>query len=195
VGWSVLNDIAWVACIVYSSIPSFWLLIHPNAEYWRGRKRSPYRVLVPAWLAMWLVLGAVTWRWRERELYSEPWMWVAAGAFFGMGVWLYWHAGVHFSWGQLGGVPELVGGHNEQRLVTTGIHARMRHPVYAAHLCEMMAWSMGSGLLVCWALTAWAMVTGTLMIRMEDAELEKRFGSEFVDYRASTPALLPRSPW
>jgi protein-S-isoprenylcysteine O-methyltransferase Ste14 len=27
---------------------------------------------------------------------------------------------------------------------------------------------------------------------MEDAELEKRFGKEYVDYRMRVPALLPR---
>ena len=39
----------------------------------------------------------------------------------------------------------------------------------------MLAWSIGTGLVVCWALTAFAIVTGTIMIRMEDAELEERF--------------------
>jgi len=30
------------------------------------------------------------------------------------------------------------------------------------------------------------------MIRMEDAELEKRFGDSFRAYRKSVPAVLPR---
>jgi protein-S-isoprenylcysteine O-methyltransferase Ste14 len=56
----------------------------------------------------------------------------------------------------------------------------------------MLAWSVGTGLVVCWLLTVFAIVTGTVMIRMEDAELEKRFGSEFVAYRTNVPAVLPR---
>ena len=76
--------------------------------------------------------------------------------------------------------------------MTTGIRARVRHPVYLAHLCEMVAWSTGTGLVVCWILTGFAMVTGAVMIRMEDAELEKRFRDEFRRYRISVPAVLPR---
>jgi protein-S-isoprenylcysteine O-methyltransferase Ste14 len=41
-------------------------------------------------------------------------------------------------------------------------------------------------------LSVFAIVTGAVMIRMEDAELEKRFGSEFVAYRTNVPAVLPR---
>ncbi len=89
-------------------------------------------------------------------------------------------------------MPEVIPGHREQRLVTSGIRARVRHPVYLAHLCEMLAWSFGTGLAVCWGMTAFAVVTGAAMIRMEDAELEKRFGEEYREYRRSVPAVLPR---
>jgi protein-S-isoprenylcysteine O-methyltransferase Ste14 len=88
--------------------------------------------------------------------------------------------------------PELQVEHREQRLVTTGIRARVRHPVYLGHLCEMLAWSVGTGLIVCWLLTGFAMITGAVMIRMEDAELEKRFGEEYLIYRNEVPAILPR---
>jgi protein-S-isoprenylcysteine O-methyltransferase Ste14 len=55
----------------------------------------------------------------------------------------------------------------------------------------MLAWSVGTGLAVCWGLTAFAVVTGAVMIRMEDAELEKRFGKEYAAYRSQVPAVLP----
>ena len=83
-------------------------------------------------------------------------------------------------------------GHREDRLITTGIRARVRHPVYLGHLCEMLAWSIGTGLLACWALTAFAMVTGAVMIRMEDAELKHRFGEAYLVYRTKVPAIVPR---
>ncbi len=78
------------------------------------------------------------------------------------------------------------------RLVITGIRSRVRHPVYLAHLCEMLAWSTGTGLLVCWLLTAFAVITGAIMIRMEDSELGKRFGSAHAVYRQRVPAVLPK---
>jgi protein-S-isoprenylcysteine O-methyltransferase Ste14 len=41
-------------------------------------------------------------------------------------------------------------------------------------------------------LTAFAIATGAVMIRMEDAELEKRFGADFITYRRRVHAVLPR---
>lgn len=53
-------------------------------------------------------------------------------------------------------MPEVHGGNQQQFLVTTGIRSRVRHPIYLGHLCEMLAWSVGTGLAVCWLLTAFA---------------------------------------
>jgi protein-S-isoprenylcysteine O-methyltransferase Ste14 len=89
-------------------------------------------------------------------------------------------------------MPEVLPGHREQRLVTTGIRSRVRHPVYLAHLCEMLAWSIGTELAVCYGLTVFAVVTGAIMVTLEDAELEERFGKEYVAYREHVPAVLPR---
>ena len=41
-------------------------------------------------------------------------------------------------------------------------------------------------------LTGLAVATGAVMIRMEDAELEKRFGAEFVAYRQRVHAVVPK---
>jgi protein-S-isoprenylcysteine O-methyltransferase Ste14 len=76
--------------------------------------------------------------------------------------------------------------------MTSGIRSRVRHPIYLGHLCEMLAWSLGTGLAVCWLLTALAIATGAVMIRMEDAELEKRFGQEYASYRQRVHAVLPK---
>jgi protein-S-isoprenylcysteine O-methyltransferase Ste14 len=141
---------------------------------------------------MWVGAGALTGPWRTLRLYSTPWNWLPAMLLFVIGIYLYSNAGAHFSLAQLGGLPEVRRGHRDDRLVTTGIRARVRHPVYLAHLCEMLAWSVGTGLLVCWLLTGFAVITGAAMIRMEDAELEERFGEQFRDYCTQVPALLPR---
>lgn len=187
-----LNLLGWYACIVYSTIPSFWFLIHPRAEYWRSRRRSPYRVLLPAWMGMWIVVAAITARWHTVAFYYRPLLWAPAAALFVLGLWLYRQSSRNFSTKQLGGLPEIVAGHREQRLVTSGIRSRVRHPVYLAHLCEMIAWSLGTGLVVCYGLTAFAVITGSFMIHMEDAELEKRFGAQYTAYRKQVPAVWPK---
>ena len=189
----ILRTVGWLACVVYSTIPLFWFMVHPRAHKWREKERSPFRVLVPAWLTMWVGVGMITGHWRNALLYSSYWSWIPAALLFAVGIFLYSRSGAHFSWAQLGGLPEVRPDHRDDRLITTGIRARVRHPVYLAHLCEMFAWSIGTGLLVCWALTAFAMATGAVMIRMEDAELEKRFGEEYRNYKRRVPALIGRT--
>jgi protein-S-isoprenylcysteine O-methyltransferase Ste14 len=187
-----LQLVGWLASIVYSTIPALWLMIHPFADGWRARQRSPYLVLLPAWMAMWAVVALITRPWRAISLYQTNWPWGAAALLFVCGLHIYSKSGKNFSAQQLSGLPEVHNGSREQRLVTDGIRSRVRHPIYLAHLCEMLAWSVGTGLAVCWGLTAFAVVTGAVMIRMEDAELEKRFGDTYRAYRSSVPAVLPR---
>ena len=187
-----LRTFGWLACVVYSTIPLFWLMVHPRAHRWRQSDRSPFRVLVPAWIVMWIGVAVITAPWRDATFYSSPFAWIPAALLLAIGISLYSNAGAHFSWAQLGGLPEVRSGHHDDRLVTTGIRSRVRHPVYLGHLCEMLAWSVGTGLAVCWLLTAVAIATGAVMIQMEDDELEKRFGAEFVVYRQRVHAVVPK---
>jgi protein-S-isoprenylcysteine O-methyltransferase Ste14 len=187
-----LQTLGWLACVVYATIPSFWLMIHPHAAYWRSRAQSPYRVLIPLWIGMWMVVGLLTAPGRRIGLYHTAWAWLPASFLFALGIWLYRRAGATFTPRQLRGFPELRIGPAEQRLVTTGIHAHVRHPVYLAHLCEMLAWSIGTGLTVCYGLTAFAIVTGGFMLPMEDTELEQRFGDPYCAYKDSVPAIFPK---
>jgi protein-S-isoprenylcysteine O-methyltransferase Ste14 len=192
----LLRTLGWLVCVVYSTIPLFWLMVHPRADRWRQSERSPFRVLVPAWIGMWIGVGALTGPWRSVTLYSTSyyarWTWLPAALLFALGIFIYSRAGAHFSLAQFGGLPEVRADHPHDRLITSGIRARVRHPIYLAHLCEMLAWSVGTGLVACWLLTVLAVVTGAVMIRMEDAELERRFGEEFNRYRHRVPAILPR---
>ena len=187
-----LRTAGWMVAIVLSTIPSYWFLVHPWAEYWRQRRGARFRILGPLWIAMWVAVGAITWPWRHLALYGNPLSWLAAAPFFAAGFYLYHRARARFSFAQLIGRPEVQGEGFEQRLVTTGIHARVRHPVYLGHLCELIGWSLGTGLAGIWILTGLAIITGAVMMRMEDDELERRFGKPYRQYRKATPAILPR---
>jgi protein-S-isoprenylcysteine O-methyltransferase Ste14 len=189
---ALLRMVAWWCCILYASVPLFWLMIHPRVEYWRRWAKSPYRVLVPAWVGSWIAVGLVTAPWRDVALYNDGRAWWPAGMLLGCGFAIYVAVAGRFGAAQVSGKAELRPGEEQQALVTTGIHGRVRHPLYLAHLCEMLGWSIGTGLAVCFALTALAVVLGAVMIRLEDTELEKRFGAEFAAYRQSVHAILPR---
>jgi protein-S-isoprenylcysteine O-methyltransferase Ste14 len=186
-----LKTLAWIACVVYSTIPAFWLLIHPRAEYWRRRRASPYKILLPVWIAMWAINAAITAPWRRLLLYQSRWTWIPAITLLFSGLLFYRRSRQQFTLAQFAGLSEIQVGSSPQRLATTGIRAHIRHPVYLGHLCGMLAWSLGTGLAVCWALTAFAVITGAVMIRMEDQELERRFGEPYRVYRSAVPAFIP----
>ena len=188
----IFHTLGWLICAAYSTIPGYWLLIHPRANYWRAQQRSPYRVLLPVWAVMMAAVLGLTAHFRSTTLYQSGWAWLPAALVFSLGISLYKMGGANFSLKQLQGQPEISGHNDEQRLVTSGIRARVRHPVYLAHLCEMLAWSIGTGLLVCYSLTGLAIFTGAFMIRAEDAELEQRFGEDYRKYRNAVPAVLPK---
>jgi protein-S-isoprenylcysteine O-methyltransferase Ste14 len=167
-------------------------MIHPFADRWRARSRSPYLILLPAWIAMWIAVALITSPWRNIGFYRTGWSWAAAAPLFVAGIYIYAKSGKSFTAKQLSGLPEVHGRNNDQRLVTDGIRARVRHPMYLGHLCEILAWSIGTGLAVSWGLTAFAILTGVIMIRTEEAELEKRFGKQYRSYRNFVPAIVPK---
>ncbi len=192
---SLFGTVGWLACCIYGSIPSFWLAIHPRANQWRIRhqqRRPVYKILVPMWVGMWIALFAITYFIRNIALYRFRFSWPTALVFFAAGLFLYAKARHGFSPLQLSGHHELEPERHQQRLVVSGIRQHVRHPIYLGHLLEMFGWSIGSGLLACWVLTAFALATGVVMIRKEEEELIGRFGDSYRDYQRRVPAILPR---
>src|SRR5258708_18378921 len=82
-------------------------MIHPLAHRWRQQSRSPYRVLGPVRIALWIVLGAATLPWRKLPLYSTGWGWIPAVLLFATGIFFYIRAGASFIWWQLAGLPHI----------------------------------------------------------------------------------------
>ena len=183
--------VPWAIGIMYSSIPLFWFPIHPLARRWQSLRRSPYRLLLPFWAVSIGVLAAATWPWHFARLYSSVWMWLPALFFIALALSIYRRIGPEFGRHNITGETELRPREHEQVLVVTGLHTRMRHPIYFAHLCMFTGWTLGSGLLVNVVLLAVSLlVTFPLMIWLEERELQSRFGQAFLEYKARVP-LIP----
>jgi protein-S-isoprenylcysteine O-methyltransferase Ste14 len=184
--------IPWIMAILYSSIPLFWFAIHPLAPRWRKMERSPYRILLPLWAVIIAVLAAVTWPWHVLQLYSAWWSWLPAAFLLAVSARTYGKIRSAFGVSRFIGQAELRPGEYQQSLITGGLHGSMRHPIYIAHLGMLAGWTIGSGLLINFVLLAiTAFCTFPLMIWLEERELEKRFGSDYREYKKHVP-LLPR---
>jgi len=84
---------------------------------------------------------------------------------------------------------------NVQRLVTYGIFAWCRNPLYVGNFLIWMGFVAISGVL--WflpiAIVLFA-VEYELIVRYEEGVLESTFGREYIEYRNETPRWLPRPP-
>lgn len=183
--------IAWLICGVYATIPAYWLAVHPVAHRWRKAKRK-FSLLAPWWMLLWVVAWLTSAPWRYDAIYVNPWLWILSVAFWCVSAYMYASGGRGLSLSRVIGKVELEPDRHEHRLVTTGVHARVRHPLYFGHLCTMLGWSIGAGTVACWALTGFYLATAAIMIPMEERELRARFGREYDDYAQRVPAFLPR---
>ena len=183
--------IPWMASVLYSSVPLFWFVVHPFAGSWRKMGRSPYRIVLPLWTALIFLLGWLSWPWRDLRLYSSTWMWPPAAVLLFVGLTIYFRVGSSFGSHQLSGEAEIRPAEHAQELVTSGLHSRMRHPIYVAHLVNFLGWALGSGLLVSYILLAFSLIlTFPLMIWLEERELTLRFGASYREYQQRVP-LFP----
>jgi protein-S-isoprenylcysteine O-methyltransferase Ste14 len=189
---TVLRYAGWIAAIIYATIPLYWIVVHPRASGWGKRHSAPLKRLGLVWVAMWVAAFAVTFRGRDLLMYDTAWSWLAALPFFALGMFVYSRAKRGFTPDQLLGRAELQPEKHEQRLVTGGIRERVRHPIYLGHLLELIGWTVGTGMVVVLSLLMFAVFTGVVMIKMEDEELEQRFGEQYRQYRERVPAIVPR---
>jgi protein-S-isoprenylcysteine O-methyltransferase Ste14 len=189
---SGVGIVALLVCSVYCTIPLFWLVVHPFIDTWRKRGRRAFSLILPIWAAFIVAAFLLMWPHRLVRFYANWWCWLPAAFLFCMGVSIYRQAFRGFHRSQVSGLDELEPDQHRQQLVTSGIRARVRHPIYLGHLCEVVGWCVGTGLVALYALLAFAVVTGFFMISIEDRELEARFGEAYREYKARVPAVVPR---
>jgi protein-S-isoprenylcysteine O-methyltransferase Ste14 len=82
-----------------------------------------------------------------------------------------------------------------QRLVTYGVFAWMRNPLYVGNFLIWMGFTVISGVL--WFLPVAILlfaVEYTLIVRYEEGVLESIFGAEYLRYKNRTSRWMPRPP-
>lgn len=86
----------------------------------------------------------------------------------------------------VGGVWQLRGVENIDHLVTSGLFARIRHPMYVGFLLWILGWGLYQG-------AAASLAIGTLGIasilwwrHLEERELESHYGEVYAEYQTST---------
>lgn len=185
----LVRIIAWLIGSVYASIPLFWIVGHNLSPRLR---RRPYRILLPFWAAAIAGLALATLRWRDDVLFSSLAAQIVGLILLLCGATIYARSGRGgFSSEQLTGMNEFDTS-REQRLITSGMHGRVRHPIYLAHLANLIGWTLLTGSAALIALLGFAILTGAFMLQLEERELVRRFGESYREYQRRVPQVLPR---
>ncbi|HZP43376.1 MAG TPA: isoprenylcysteine carboxylmethyltransferase family protein [Candidatus Binatia bacterium] len=82
-----------------------------------------------------------------------------------------------------------------RRLVTVGLYAHSRNPIYVGHVALLCAWFLGSGrvALLLYAAAVWAVIQAGI-VWLEEPQLLRRFGAPYAEYTATVPRWLLLRP-
>lgn len=86
----------------------------------------------------------------------------------------------------LGGMGQLRGVENIDHLVTRGLYSRIRHPMYVGFILLILGWGVRQGALVSLAIGFLGLASIVWWRRLEEGELESRYGGGYAEYRATT---------
>ena len=189
----LLFGIFFAVWIAYFTIPFFWLLVHPFAEFWRRRRGRTYAAFA---VAVWLGMEAAFWltaNFWYRERFPRPWpVWLLAGAFILVEPLMVWLVEGELT------VPILVGWAERDphqfppRLIDAGIYSRIRHPRYLGAMSALLGLALISGSLRLLEMSLLSLPLYWVLTEAEDRELLQRVGEPFRLYRDRVPRFIPR---
>src|SRR5229473_7477238 len=187
-----LHAVAGLILFVELPIPIYWLIIHPFNSFWRNRIRAAFWV---AGLTAWTSGGVLLWIYRPLLLSAARPSWVAIAAglvLIGIEVYLFLRVERELGSRRLVGHAELTG---TGEMFTGGLYAHARHPRYSGMFCAVVGAALLGGSLRLWAVLAAWWVLALVVIRLEERELDARFGPAYAAYRKRVPAFLPFRMW
>ena len=80
----------------------------------------------------------------------------------------------------------------EQKLVKTGIYAKVRHPIYLSGLILSLGFTLIAGNLYGLLFFILSLVAFVTRIKKEERGLITRFGEEYKQYAKETPLLISK---
>jgi protein-S-isoprenylcysteine O-methyltransferase Ste14 len=171
----------------------YWPVIHPFIRFWRRLGPAlTYLVILGAAA----VVGVELFRLRASLLaveFGTNWPLVAAGVLcFASAARLRVLLHRTITNKLLSGLPELEPERHPQRLVRTGLYARVRHPRYLQFTLALFGYALFANYLagyVIWLIWLPAMYAVALL---EERELRERFGEDYENYSLEVPRFLPR---
>jgi protein-S-isoprenylcysteine O-methyltransferase Ste14 len=185
-----------LAIVLLVSTPpaiAFWLVIHPFARWWRR---------LPAWLTYLLLAGFVValgvrlFVMRDvllgRDLGGNWWLATLGGTLYVGAVVVSLRCREQLSLKVFAGIPEVSRTAGPGQMLQEGIYGMIRHPRYLSVILGTVGLALIVNYLGAYAVVGVSLLGLWPLILLEERELTARFGQAYAEYRARTPALLPR---
>ena len=181
----------WIAAIVFFfelPTPIFWLVVHPQIGYWRGRLRAAYvTAVVSSWGPVTILLitfhRAIFTSVRRGDLQIGLGLLLIAA-----GIRLFGRAKQDLGAPRFIGKTEILGG---GEVVETGIYSLMRNPRYVGMMASVAGACLLAATPLMWAVCgAWLLLV-LVVIGFEERELRARLGASYIDYCRRVPRFIP----
>lgn len=186
----------YVALVLTALMPPvllYWGLLHPWVRFWR--RLGPIVAMTLLWSAVGLAAAGL---FSQRawllavDFGTNPVVFGAGVIFIAAAAWLRRRLALHFGFRTLAGLPEVAPERYPQRLVTQGLHARVRHPRYLQMLLGLLGWSLVANHPASYAAAALWLPGVWAIVLFEERELRQRFGREYDEYSRKVPRFVPR---
>lgn len=186
-----------VALLLVTFVPAlccYWLLLHGLLPLWRRLGISASQYLL--WAAV-LAVAIFISTWRDVLLAGEygfqpipatiGLVFLAGAIVFRIQIerFLSWHV-------QLG-LPEIDPSGYTQRLITEGPYAHSRHPRYLQIFLALSGWALLANYPGGYAVALLWIPLMLIIVRLEEAELQRRFGAEYTVYRTVVARFWPHA--
>lgn len=185
--------VALILVILLPPVFFFWLLIHPFVRFWRR--------LGPGWtygiVGSLLALGmAGLFRMRHALLgveFGTNYYLTALGlSLLATSTWLGFRILQHMNLLTILGLAELAPDKRPGRLITTGIHATIRHPRYLQLYLGFLGSALIANYLALYLVVALWLPGIYVIVLLEEKELRDRFGPAYDEYCRRVPRFIPR---
>jgi len=186
-----MNILRWVAAIVFFfelPNPVFWLIVHPQIGYWRGRLRLAYpTALLTSWglvTTCLVVFRRVLFMQTERGDLQ-----VGIGLLLiALGIHLFARAKRDLGASRFIGKTELLGG---GEVVDSGIYAHVRNPRYVGMIAAVTGACVLAATPLMWEVCGVWFVLVLIVIGFEERELRGRLGAPYIEYCRRVPRFIP----
>ena len=116
---------------------------------------------------------------------------ILGGILVAMGLVLGIQAFRGYSWREFLGLKQVEGDERPEVLVTTGLNAYVRHPLYFAGLLVLVGYGLWAQSIRTWVFVGVSMVYVWIGTYWEEKKLKQQFGEAYVEYQRQVKRLIP----